>query len=115
MGVEGLSAYQVAKGAVVSLTRSLAINFAPYGIVVNAVAPGWIDTRHNVGTMASEEWKNTYIVSGRLPLAPRRGRRDSVALSRPQLRRLFLHDRPDVDRGWRTEFDALNAFVWENE
>ncbi len=68
MGVPGLSAYQVAKGAVVTLTRSLAIDLAPYGIVVNAIAPGWIDTRHNVETMASEEWKKTFIESGRIPL-----------------------------------------------
>jgi NAD(P)-dependent dehydrogenase (short-subunit alcohol dehydrogenase family) len=69
MGTSGLSAYQVAKGAVVTLTRSLAIDLAPYGIVVNAIAPGWIDTRHNVETMASPEWQNNYIKSGRIPLA----------------------------------------------
>jgi 3-oxoacyl-[acyl-carrier protein] reductase len=69
MGTPGLSAYQVAKGAVVTLTRSLAIDLAPHGIVVNAIAPGWIDTRHNVETMASPEWQNNYIKSGRIPLA----------------------------------------------
>jgi NAD(P)-dependent dehydrogenase (short-subunit alcohol dehydrogenase family) len=68
MGAPGLSAYQVAKGAVVSLTRSLAIDLAPFGIIVNGIAPGWIDTRHNVETMASEEWKRNYIASGRIPL-----------------------------------------------
>jgi len=68
LGLPGLSAYQVAKGAVVTLTRSLAIDLAPYGIIVNAIAPGWIDTRHNVETMASEEWKKAFIESGRIPL-----------------------------------------------
>jgi NAD(P)-dependent dehydrogenase (short-subunit alcohol dehydrogenase family) len=68
LGVPGLSAYQVAKGAVVTLTRSLALDLAPYGIIVNAIAPGWIDTRHNVETMAGEEWRKTYIESGRIPL-----------------------------------------------
>lgn len=68
LGVPGLSAYQVAKGAVVTLTRSLALDLAPYGIIVNAIAPGWIDTRHNVETMASEGWQKTYIESGRIPL-----------------------------------------------
>ena len=61
MGTSGLSAYQVAKGAVVSLTRSLAIDLGSHGIVVNAIAPGWIDTRHNVETMASPEWQNGYM------------------------------------------------------
>jgi NAD(P)-dependent dehydrogenase (short-subunit alcohol dehydrogenase family) len=68
LGVPGLSAYQVAKGAVVTLTRSLAIDLAPYGIVANAIAPGWIDTRHNVETMATDEWKKTFLESGRIPL-----------------------------------------------
>src|SRR5262249_47436989 len=63
LGVPGLSAYQVAKGAVVTLTRSLAIDLAQFGIVVNAIAPGWIDTRHNVETMATVEWKRTFIES----------------------------------------------------
>ncbi len=37
-------AYAAAKGAVAQITRSLAEAYAPEGIRVNAVAPGWIDT-----------------------------------------------------------------------
>ena len=43
-GGRGNSAYIAAKGAIVSLTRTMAVDFATDGIRVNAIAPGAIDT-----------------------------------------------------------------------
>jgi 2-keto-3-deoxy-L-fuconate dehydrogenase len=43
-GGKGNSAYIAAKGAIMSLTRTMAVDFAPDGIRVNAIAPGAIDT-----------------------------------------------------------------------
>jgi 2-dehydro-3-deoxy-D-gluconate 5-dehydrogenase len=39
-----IPSYSAAKGAIVQLTKSMAIEFAPHNIQVNAVAPGWIET-----------------------------------------------------------------------
>ena len=39
-----IPSYSAAKGAIVQLTKSMAIEFAPHNIQVNAVVPGWIET-----------------------------------------------------------------------
>ena len=42
--VAGDSAYAAAKAGMVGLTRAVALEAAPFGVTVNAVAPGWIAT-----------------------------------------------------------------------
>ena len=45
--VADLSAYTAAKGAIVAMTKVLALELADHGITVNAIAPGAIDTPLN--------------------------------------------------------------------
>ncbi len=46
--------YSSSKGAVISLTRDLAVKWARYGINVNAIAPGWFLTHMTEGILAEE-------------------------------------------------------------
>jgi NAD(P)-dependent dehydrogenase (short-subunit alcohol dehydrogenase family) len=43
-GSEHVPSYSASKGALVQLTKSMAIEFARFNIQVNAIAPGFIDT-----------------------------------------------------------------------
>ena len=45
VGAPGAVAYCTAKGGVVNLTRQVAVDYGPQGIIVNAIAPGKILTR----------------------------------------------------------------------
>ena len=44
VGIQYLAAYSAAKGAVVALTRQMAVDLAPRGIRVNAICPGTVRT-----------------------------------------------------------------------
>lgn len=46
-GPAGLAAYSASKGAVIAFSNTLARELGPFGIRVNAVCPGWIDTPFN--------------------------------------------------------------------
>jgi meso-butanediol dehydrogenase/(S,S)-butanediol dehydrogenase/diacetyl reductase len=54
--------YNVTKGAVLSMTRSLAVDCAPLGIRVNAVSPGWVKTRATLpGIQDANRWGKNRI------------------------------------------------------
>jgi NAD(P)-dependent dehydrogenase (short-subunit alcohol dehydrogenase family) len=49
-GMFPVPAYNAAKGAVVNLTRELGLEYAPYGINVNAICPGFYRTKLGGGS-----------------------------------------------------------------
>lgn len=51
------STYCASKGALVNLTRELALDLGPYNINVNAVAPGVIETEMTEGMLSDEKTK----------------------------------------------------------
>lgn len=60
--------YCAAKGAVEALTRAMALDLAPYGVRVNAVAPGLIETEAllaSLSTQALQDSARQYIPSHR--------------------------------------------------
>jgi NAD(P)-dependent dehydrogenase (short-subunit alcohol dehydrogenase family) len=58
-GGTGRAAYGAAKGGVIALTKVMAVELAEFGITVNALAPGAIDTEL-VAEMHSNETRKTY-------------------------------------------------------
>lgn len=73
--VENLGAYITAKGGIIGLTRTLALEAAPHNVTVNAVSPGATDTPLNLKAYTPEV-RATY--EQRIPLG-RIGSEDEIA------------------------------------
>jgi NAD(P)-dependent dehydrogenase (short-subunit alcohol dehydrogenase family) len=79
IGVAGIATYTAAKTAIYSLTKSLALEFAPHGIRVNALGPGPIDTPLlRSGRAPGEEAAALAAQRARVPMG-RLGRPEEVA------------------------------------
>ncbi len=69
----GASHYDLAKGAMDQLTRALALELGPHNILVNSVAPGFVDTPMAIvngkNELESEWFITNYVQQRRIPLA----------------------------------------------
>ena len=66
MALQTAAAYVTAKTGVVGLTRSIAVDAAPFGIRCNAVAPGFIETDMTRAILAKDPERRAKI-EGRIP------------------------------------------------
>ena len=60
-GFAGLAAYSASKGGVLALMRSMAADYAPDGIRINAIIPGTMDTPMNAKEFSEPGARNKYI------------------------------------------------------
>ena len=72
-GYKGNISYNTAKGGLINMTRSLAVELADKNILVNSVAPGFINTDMSVMKDGSLEWntdwfKDVYLKYEKLPM-----------------------------------------------
>jgi 3-oxoacyl-[acyl-carrier protein] reductase len=68
--------YSATKGALISMTKTLAVELAPAGIYVNCVAPGWVDT--DMSKPALDDPKVGEEIRRDIPLG-RAGRPEEIA------------------------------------
>ena len=68
-----VGAYAASKGAIISFTKSLAVELAPFGINANAIAPGCIHTPmsfvNGVDETKTDYFQTWYVKERKIPLA----------------------------------------------
>jgi len=70
-GFPGITPYCASRGGITQMTKALAAEWAPHGITVNIIAPGWFRTAQNEILFQNPEWVayvNSRIPAGRTGL-----------------------------------------------
>ena len=66
MGAARNEHYGASKGAILSMTRALAVEYARHGIRAHSILPGWVETEMTADAFASERFANN--VKPRIPM-----------------------------------------------
>jgi meso-butanediol dehydrogenase/(S,S)-butanediol dehydrogenase/diacetyl reductase len=81
IGEPDLVAYNSSKGALINLTRQLAIEYAGHGIRINCVCPGWIETGFNDPVLGHlSQGEPGQLIKQQVPLG-RQGTAEDIAPS----------------------------------
>jgi NAD(P)-dependent dehydrogenase (short-subunit alcohol dehydrogenase family) len=65
-GMPGIIPYCASRGGITQMTKALAAEWAPFGITVNILAPGWFRTAQNDILFQNPEW--VAFVNSRIPV-----------------------------------------------
>ena len=60
-GMPGISPYCAARGGMTQMTKALAAEWAPHGITVNVLAPGWFNTPQTAILYDNPEWVTSTV------------------------------------------------------
>ena len=102
------TAYCASKGGLKMMTRNLSIELAPFGITINNIAPGAIETPINTALLHDPAKLNALLAN--IPLN-RLGKPSDVSLGRrfPRLVRCRLHHRHDAGHRRRADVELFGA------
>ena len=78
-GAAGAAAYGASKGALVAMTRALAVEMARYEITANAILPGWIETEMTAAGIADAKFSGNVLP--RIPMRRWGSRQDFAGIA----------------------------------
>jgi NAD(P)-dependent dehydrogenase (short-subunit alcohol dehydrogenase family) len=109
-GIPMVVAYSAAKSAMLGVVRTLATEFSPHGVRVNAIAPGWIETAMSRKAMDGDPRKEKQDPQPHAHGAFWNSRRHWMGRSLSYVRCGSFRHGSHAPRGWRHQYRVLRGF-----